>query len=517
MMSNPRFEHDDKGVIMTSSTTISTNNSTTSSNSPSKSKARLFSSPLAWAMMPRILSNNARTTHMYHHSKYWWRMPAIVFLCLLLVEYSLESYYAQSVIREGEEGSDGNSSLLVVAKSTTIVGPTETQKQKQKYNQQQQQEVQVQTTAIWADLDLDQQCHFPGFFELGKQPFNLSATAAEGGWVNPKEWRDNLFSQQFDESNEQEEQTNEYYQMLIRKQHSDDFASLQVERNISFVHIGKAGGSSIGCNLAASRRFVRKHCENRQMPVSLSAISIHVNCYTHWQGHMYCYDNNDSFLINVRNPVQRMASWFLYEHVRNHEVNYKERNYHCGDLMLFSCFDTFQELAILGLQGDRPPSNQKLRVGSNLTQQECSHWAWAAVQGNIPASYHNAYNYEWYTHRIFRREKQITEIFVLRAEHFEDDWTTIDQLLGGTGVFPESMKSKQNSASKKELPVADSSVTNEGIRNLCRALCREIQIYKRILDNAVNLNTDNIAVSMEELRQTCPREADLTLIQECGY
>jgi hypothetical protein len=218
------------------------------------------------------------------------------------VEYAPENYYAES-LRLTQQGALSNKTKTVHVTNNNDNG---TGKPGWK--------------PLWTDLGL-KQCRFPAsFFDIGKTRYNLSST--HGQWVDPEQWRQSLMAQQFDIT-DIPEQTNEYHQMLLRKQQSN-FSSLQLARNISFIHVGKAGGSSVGCHLAASRRFVRKHCENRQMPVPLSALSMHVNCYTHWQGHMHCYDINDSYLVNIRNPIKRIASWFLYEHVRNHPVNYLE-------------------------------------------------------------------------------------------------------------------------------------------------------------------------------------------------
>ena len=42
---------------------------------------------------------------------------------------------------------------------------------------------------------------------------------------------------------------------------------------------------------------------------------------------------------------------------------------------------------------------------------------------------------------------------------------------------------------------------------LCQVLCNEIQVYKDIIRRAVNFNREDVKASMEELRQTCPKEA----------
>ena len=196
---------------------------------------------------------------------------------------------------------------------------------------------------------------------------------------------------------------------------------------------------------------------------------------------------------------------------------YADRPYHCGQVVLSSCYQHFEHLTTVGLSFPRPSQNQPIKVGTNLSAAECSHWAWAAIQGSMPVDYHNAYNYAWYAHRLLHDEaNEEADIFVLRVEHLEQDWTTVDTLLGGDGSFPATMASKQNSASIKPLRIANHNTTDIGIQNLCRALCEEIQVYKQLLLRAVNLQPADLDISMEELRQQCPDEVDIWP-RKCHY
>ena len=189
---------------------------------------------------------------------------------------------------------------------------------------------------------------------------------------------------------------------------------------------------------------------------------------------------------------------------------YPDRDYHCGQLVLSSCYQHFEHLTTIGLSGPRPPVNQPLRVGTNLSAAECSHWAWATIQGTMPADYHNVYNYDWYAYRLLHDPVNAdADIFVLRVEHLEQDWTTVDKMLGGDGSFPATMSAPQNSAAIKPLRIANHNTTDVGLQNLCRALCDEIQVYKQLLWRAVNLQTEDVEISMQELRQQCPEEVDI--------
>jgi hypothetical protein len=86
-------------------------------------------------------------------------------------------------------------------------------------------------------------------------------------------------------------------------------------------------------------------------------------------------------------------------------------------------------------------------------------------------------------------------------------------MIGGTGVLPfEEGKEKKSNVNRYH----DKGITEAGLANVCRALCYEIQIYKRLLVEAINLNDDDRRQSLEELRQVCPLETSLST-RVCSY
>jgi hypothetical protein len=126
----------------------------------------------------------------------------------------------------------------------------------------------------------------------------------------------------------------------------------------------------------------------------------------------------------------------------------------------------------------------------------------------VPASFHNVWNYEWYLHYLLDRKAggKDLEIFLLRIEHLDEDWSNLDSFLGGTGSPLPKSRSHNNDASEKQLAVSDRYISAEGMKNLCRALCREIQVYKQILSIADNLSKEQVEESLRELSETCPKE-----------
>jgi len=501
---------------------------------------------------------------------YQYRVPLAVLLIIFVSECWLESRWIMDQHR--------HPSLVSATSPKFMVGHTTSNRISSEAMSRPSREHEP----LWHRLGKDH-CRMPEFFDPTRQRYDL--TSGSNTNYNESQCID-LANQRRQELKLQtrphehhsygspvvsepiEDYSNEYYHMLMRKSRSTMYHQLDVQRNLTFVHIGKAGGSTLGCHLAEARKYVHTHCASNLMkrPTPLSALSLHVNCYTHWQGHMYCYNkrrdqanqdneqhsndttssnrqynptsnnapplleennNQNSYLTNVRNPVDRLASWFYYEHPVNHKVNYPERDYYCGTLILFSCYETWNDFVTFGLQPLNTPTRDTkatLRIGANLTQIECSQWAWAAVQGNVPASYHNFYNYDWYAHHMLgndylrqAEEKQKVELFVIRAEHLQTDWLQINTMLMGntsagsfniSALVPATLEDHQNSAQQKKLPAAFNTTTSrDGMANLCRALCYEIQAYMVLLHQAVNLKPKDVRQSLQELRRVCPNEA----------
>ena len=96
------------------------------------------------------------------------------------------------------------------------------------------------------------------------------------------------------------------------------------------------------------------------------------------------------------------------------------------------------------------------------------------------------------------------EIIAFRTEHGEEDWQRVDRLLGGPGNLPEKMH--LNDASGKNISVLNKTISEQGRLNLCRALCQEIQVYKMLLNTAINLNDTDVDISLRELN--CPDDLD---------
>lgn len=344
------------------------------------------------------------------HRRLWL---VLLVAALLMVEFTIQKRYYQYQQHPGQQlqkDIDGLASIVV-----------------------------PKSDGFLSSLELET-CKFPIFFDKSRYDWKLQDNA----YVSIGNWRER--NQQYvgleDAHNVYAEiqavQRQRYNARQKARERGESVSAIRLtRRNITFVHIGKAGGSSVACNLRAGRKYIKKHCDNidydameaeahydpaqhnGQPYIPESAISRHVNCYTHWRMHLKCfylqgdhpfsnlnmtnadrnfgsrallsssssssssstssesersshhhhdhhhhsssrsydhhhhsstsraetvvepyrgvgystieeqqeiprhhqsepYPGND-FLLNLRSPVDRIASWFVYEHAENHE------------------------------------------------------------------------------------------------------------------------------------------------------------------------------------------------------
>lgn len=313
----------------------------------------------------------------------------------------------------------------------------------------------------------------------------------------------------------------EHWRENSRTRHGAEFKEsksallAQGKRSIGFMHLGKAGGTSVMCHIRAALPW-GYHCPGFEyghgkkpdgvegFPLgndTESEISKQVNCYVHYDAQLHCHDN-DAILINIRNPIRRMASVFNYEHATNMKTQWKQRQITCGQHMLFKCYPYLNDMAEIGLAGPRPSPTRPLRIAQNIPEEECRHWAWAYTQGYQSGTFHNMYNLDWYSAPALEEGK---EIFALRVEHLDQDWTTVDRILGGTGALPEQMHLNDANDNSKIL-IHNTTLSREGYLNMCKVMCEEIQVYKRVLTGAKNLQAVDVRASLDEL--DCPDDMD---------
>ena len=287
----------------------------------------------------------------------------------------------------------------------------------------------------------------------------------------------------------------------------------QIEKTISpsericFVHVGKSGGSTVGCALGFGL-----HCPNNTHMVDgmlprRTTNMFHADCYD-------CFDESAYFLFVVRNPLERVKSAFLYE--RPYGVNWLKRNYpkyyERRKAFYIDCPFRFMEDWIqIGLLGKTGSRSSKYEVS-----EECQSIARHSIWGTRRYSEHLFFNYQFHLEGLPEQAKVLT----IRNEHLLDDWNWIEQYIGGeTDILtPEKAKAAFPMINKKNMTADPSTkydpyespkyLSEESTHALCRNLCNEIVNYKKILRQSVNLNNLQIEESISELRESCGKYAD---------
>jgi hypothetical protein len=282
-------------------------------------------------------------------------------------------------------------------------------------------------------------------------------------------------------------------------------------RKILFVHVGKAGGETIknilemGCK---SRKNKRRRNECLQK-VPDSALNQQVHGYFH------CFTieprsiQADSFLFNLRHPVDRAVSWYRYVHPGHCPpagINSKKNTPVCiaqrqlqsnpgGWVGQFfqQCFPTVQDWAL--------PQTTK-----------CQELALQTYQGTlsekeVPLAAHMIANLRHYVEKTGVMANPSVEILVVRTASLWQDLNDLDAWMGGTGDFgeveglavthgSEHYNKQDNNNNNNDL------LSDKAAAQLCCALKEEIEWYRTLVQRAANL------VDKEQELQR--------LVQRCG-
>ena len=259
---------------------------------------------------------------------------------------------------------------------------------------------------------------------------------------------------------------------------------IPTNKQVCFVHVGKAGGSTIGCSLGFSL-----HCseDGQNIPGLLPIITTHA----FHRGVFDCQEDAAYYLFVIRDPLARMMSAFNYDRPNANEPKPKSELFKTDDFYVNCPFWTLNEVAQNGLL-------------SGEASLECKRKARQALKGTKEFIPHWYFNYQYY-YEFISREVLKGKILVIRNEHIVDDWNGIEGLLGGNNYVMDPSLLPENNVHGKN--ATDLYLSDDSRIALCRVLCHEIQFYKTILRSALNFMEEDVHISLEELRLQCPFEA----------
>eukprot|EP00977_Amphora_coffeiformis_P007800 scaffold1697_cov180-Amphora_coffeaeformis.AAC.36 len=255
------------------------------------------------------------------------------------------------------------------------------------------------------------------------------------------------------------------------------------DKTVCFAHIGKTGGSSLGCSLGFSLHCPKNPAELYSPPGLLplyTTNTVHNDVND-------CPDNAPYYLFGLRDPLERVQSAYLYD--RRSVEDQEDDDYGQYTLYVECPFYTLNDLALRGLakNGNAPDF--------------CKKRAYNAIRGNKRFGYHLYYNHE---HFLKETNALDSKILVIRTSHMRDDWNSAEVALGGENNVADEFPHANKGEGRTRL-FDDNHLSPRARELLCEALCEEIQWYKKIIENAVNLSPDDKVQSLREI--SCPVQA----------
>jgi hypothetical protein len=287
---------------------------------------------------------------------------------------------------------------------------------------------------------------------------------------------------------------------------------------VCFIHVGKTAGTSIACALGF--KYPLTCTLNSSYSSELSERmngAFHQSSLREKQLCDFGDNAITTYLFSLRNPLYRIKSWFEFEHGFRRLAN--NASCDCTERIL-DCFPTFDEFCTRGLRiPEKDAANETF----------CTKLAWDTILGKIRCCHHNKFNFAHYQFKVdhmiscgakallpqmmCQRVNRSVHILSLRTEYLIEDWDRLDRMLGGTGdhnasfLFRKKLNvvaSTQDEDSPKTMPHL--SVSVEGVQNLCRALCSELQVYKHMVFQSENLSERQKQLSILDLQAECPEE-----------
>ena len=300
------------------------------------------------------------------------------------------------------------------------------------------------------------------------------------------------------------------------------------DRIITLIHIGKAGGVSLRrLTVIYCKLFFRRQkwdttrekriakCIDKYFPdPDLHPMTHQTQHYFHIEEYnATTMEQSTSFLVPLRNPVERIISTYRYSHPgncndenrnevwrpRGCEVE-KHRN-KTGLTQNFIHFTCFPSPAMEDFAQALMKPWTKTRAWKNLSlseRRQCRYLAREMVQGygSFGSAPHMLYNYAYYAQRSIWKYPD-KEVFALRTEHRED-MVALDKLLGGNGEFEQDREVSHGSEGYVPSPLS-----TEAYQKLCCVLETEIEVYQDILERARNLDATAKQESLDSLREKC--------------
>ena len=279
-------------------------------------------------------------------------------------------------------------------------------------------------------------------------------------------------------------------------------------------------------------------------------------------------DGFSHYVVLVRNPIHRLVSWFYYDRSMLSEDMWLKNGGPASQnaVRLFrTCYPNMTAMVQDSLlhdsdyndnNNDNPNNNNTTneRTGMlvpNLTlgiphtpnakgkHLDCRQLARSCLWGEIMCHGHNYYNFEYYVEELLlwkglsqtvERDATTTtttvlrpgiRIDVLRVEHTPRDLNRTVSLWTGHSIRPKVQEYYQHlHGNTTNQPTQLDALFSQPIalrQALCRHLCTELVVYKKILSVADNLPPGDVEDSYRDLDETCGFSVDAVCGTEFYY
>ena len=183
-----------------------------------------------------------------------------------------------------------------------------------------------------------------------------------------------------------------------------------------------------------------------------------------------------SFIVPLRNPIDIFIHMLLNE--KRHKFS-KILEFFGGSI---------NQLATIGFQQEDISTDEP---DTNACQKVSKIWTRRMLYGR---------DYEFYTKELLQyREK---EVYVLRPEYLSYDWHNIKTVFQSEYNIIRDFDRQSKPLDKTILD----SISENGLKNICRLICKEVQIFTQLLNRAANLNDIEKKKSLQDLSRFCPIE-----------
>ena len=299
-------------------------------------------------------------------------------------------------------------------------------------------------------------------------------------------------------------------------------------RNVVLIHVGKTGGETV-------RHTLKVTCQMRQNPEQKGLCHELFSNHTeselsrHTIGTLHCdqlsppdcLDPATTLLWTIRNPVDRIVSWFYYMNPANCNpvedyystacntnrtivatLKKKDKKGSQWAAKFFGCFRQINTFA------------SSLYYSTDSSVDGCSQIAWRTLAGRASTSSgHAYYNYAYYWNRTLGSNHGENEVWVIRTESLWHDMAQIEDIFKVRNrASHEPLMNQRNVTHGSEGHRQRETLSRPNRQHLCCALGHELAIYRDLLQRESNLDEPEKRRTLHRLDQQC--ETTCPLIKE---